>query len=279
VDVSYSGKVLLSRVLRSEGVAEAPFQPVVEELPCHELSEEDAPVVTGAYVPVSAYVPAPSAPAAPSARPVPEAIVMPSARKPFPVRMAGLAAASVLVIAVGFGAWHATRGARQPVAAVATARPPEPTAVSPSVTAEPSKLEPASPSVAAPPIDSNPPPVSAAPPNYLLCAFGTGTTVFGTPRTLTLAQIMNGLQANCGFSGTGATYDVTIHWIFSGEPRTESTKTTTVAVGDAVSVKTSGPEWVHGGPMEAGLLQVTIDSVRRSDGRMNTWTGVVRLTR
>jgi TIR domain len=291
VDISYSGKVLLSRVLKSEGVSEAAFQPAVEELPGLEFGEELAEPPTVSVFPGSpiseatiAYLPPPPPPAAPSARPQPEAIAMRSAPKRFPLRTAGMAVASVLVLASVFGTWYARRPT---LSAVSSARQPEPVEQSGPVAAP--NAEPASPSVAAAPPSVEPTPSEPTPPpspsnptppeNYELCAFGSGTTVFGMPRTLTLAQIMNGLQASCGFSGTGETYDVTIRWLFSGETRAESTKTTTVAVGDAVSVATSGAEWAYGGPMEPGQVQVTVASVRRSDGRMNTWTGAVRLTR
>jgi hypothetical protein len=275
VDISYSGKVLLTRVMKSEGVSEAAFQPMVEELPCLDLSEEALPAP--AMISVSAASPGQAA-----------AIAMPSARKPFLFRTAGVAAASLLVLAGVFGAWYAKKGARQETA-FSSRRPPDSAA---SGSAAPSGVEPPSPPAAAPPppVAAAPPPSveptspaspskPAPPPNYLLCAFGSGATVFGIPRTLTLAQIMNGLQANCGFSGAGEIYDVTIHWQFSGETRAESTATTNVAAGDAVSVATSGPQWAYSGPMEPGVVQVTVASVRRSDGRMNTWTGVVQLTR
>ncbi len=274
VDISYSGKVLLTRVMKSEGVPEAAFQPVVEEVPgldlSLDLSEEalppPAPSVITAYpaspghAVTTAYVPAPEA-------------VSAGARKPFLLRTAGMAAASVLVLAGVFGVWHAKKAALQQTAAVASPRPSvEP--VPPSVTAAAPSTEPIPPPAAAT-APANPAPT----PNYLLCAFGSGATVFGIPRTLTLAQIVNGLQATCGFSGTGETYDVTIHWQFTGETSAESTASTNVAVGDAVSVATSGPQWAYTGPMEPGIVQVTVASVRRSDGRMNTWTGAVRLTR
>jgi hypothetical protein len=302
VDISYSGKVLLSRVLKSEGVSEAAFQPAVEELPCLDLSEEAAalpvPPTISAYPAVeAAYVPPPPPPSAPSAGPLPTAIAIPSARKPFPLRTVGMAAASLLVLAAVFGAWHANKGARQQAATVSSARPPD-SALS-GGSASPPSVEPSSPSAAAvppsvepisPPEPTLPPAVAqptspysrsrpAPPQSYVFCALAAGTTVIGSSRTLTLAQIANGLQAKCGFSGTGETYDVTIHWLFSGETRSELTKTTTVAVGDAVTIGPSGPEWAYDGPMEPGVVQATVDSVRRSDGRMNTWTGSARLTR
>jgi TIR domain len=281
VDISYSGKVLLSRVLRSEGVSEAPFQPAVEELPCLELSEEAA-ALDSLLLPALATIAYPASPGhevtIAYAPPPP-----PAARKPFPLRTAGMAAASLLLLASVFGTWYAKKGARQPAAAVSSARQPEAVEQSGPVaapSAEPAlPSEPAAPPASAEPTSPSSPSKPAPPPNYVLCAFGSGTTVFGAPRTLTLAQIMNGLRANCGFSGTGETYDVTVHWQFTGETRAESSATTSLAVGDAASVGTSGPQWAFGGPMEPGLVQVTVDSVRRSDGRMNTWTGVVRLTR
>jgi hypothetical protein len=263
VDISYAGKVLLTRVMKSEGVTEGAFEPAVEEVPCLDLSldhsEEALPSPTQ-MISVSAASPGQAA-----------AVAMPAVRKPFLLRTAGMAAASVLVLAGVFGVWHAKRGAQQETAAVSSARQPsvEPAPQSVTAAAPPPSAEPTS-----PPSPSKPEP----PPNYLLCAFGSGATVFGIPRTLTLAQIMNGLQATCGFSGTGETYDVTIHWQFTGETSAESTANTNVAVGDAVSVATSGSQWVYTGPMEPGLVQVTVASMRRSDGRMNTWTGVVRLT-
>ncbi len=274
VDISYSGKVLLTRVMKSEGVPEAAFEPVVEEVRGLDLSLDHS---EGALPPpapsvITAYPASPGPGPTIGYAPAPEAVSA-GGRKPFLLRTAGMAAASVLVLAGVFGVWHAKKGALQQTAAVASPSPsvePAP----PSVTAAAPNTEPIPPPAAAT-APANP----APPPNYLLCAFGSGATVFGIPRTLTLAQIVNGLQATCGFSGTGETYDVTIHCQFTGETSAESTASTNVAVGDAVSVATSGPQWAYTGPMEPGIVQVTVASVRRSDGRMNTWTGAVRLTR
>lgn len=280
VEISHSGKVLLAQVLRSEGVPEARFEPAVQEFACGELGEpEVAPAAVGpASVETTAYAP------------------LPPARGPSVMRPLGMALASVLVLAAAIGLWYANKHTHgQATIASSTSKPPaQPDVAVPSEPAPigevgsaakpaggsspsaepttPPNVEPASPQEPTSPAKSPPPP------NYQLCALGSGATILRANQTLTVAQIRNGLQARCGFSGSGQTYDVTIHWQFTGNTRAESTETTMVSVGDSVSVATSGPKWAYSGLMEPGIVQVTVRSVRRGDSATNTWTGTVQVT-
>jgi hypothetical protein len=305
VNISASGKVILTRVLRSEGVAEASFQPVVEELPGFNIGEEGPPTQEMA-APV-AYMPSPAAPGPTVFAPPPPA------GKPFSMRSMSTVLATVLLVLIGLGAWY-THLRQQKQEVVSLTQPsvqpagPPPPASSPPATppaaqpaapfgdlgsaarpvAPPETAQPASPPVyqaqdnhptAAPKTQVASPPQSPVPANYQLCAFGSGSRVLAIRGYLSLAQIPNGLDAICGFTGTGETYDVTIHWQFAGESRSESTETTTLVAGNAVSVASSGPKWAYNGPLGPGVLQVTVHSVRRSDGRENSWNGVVQLSR
>lgn len=309
VNVSHLGKMLLTRVMRSEGVAEAAaFQPAVEELACHELGEDDEATQTSAQ-PV-AYAPERPVYATPSA---------PPARKPFLVGKTAAILASALLLFAILGAWYLSRGRHQSQELASTAQPQSGTAsgAAPAV-ASPPAAQPAAPAAgsapavgSSPPLDNlasppavaqpavPPPPVASAPQpvtpavppptpapslaglpaNYQLCAFASGSRVLSIRGFVSLAQLTNGISARCGFTGTGQTYEVTIHWQLAGDTRAESTQTTTVTAGDAVSVASSGPQWAYSGPLAPGVLQVSVRSVRRSDGHENTWTGVVQLTR
>lgn len=269
VKIVHADKMLLARVLRAEGVTEAVFEPVVEEVPCREVSEEAPPTETF-FQPIVEMPPAP--PDRPFYATPPRA---PIQQPPFLAGRTGAILASVLLLFVILGAWYLRRNRPTPVD-VATSRPPADSTAPAQPEAPPPAAQPAIPAIPAP---TPALPLSALPANYQLCAFGSGSRVLSIRGFLSLSQLPNGLQAKCGYTGTGQTYDITIHWQLSGETRAESTMTTSVAAGDAVSVASSGTQWAYNGPLAPGVIQVTVRSVRRSDGRENSWTGTAQLTR
>jgi hypothetical protein len=309
VNISEMGRVLFTRVLRSEGVDEARFEPAVEEVACREMDDEQSP---------QTYISRPVQ-ATPSARPEPPVYASPpqppTQRRPFLVGRQGALIACALLLAALLGAWYVNRRNQSRQTVASTAQPPadstngvtpapapgQPAVPSPAppppgstppfdnlgsapvaptgpATAEPSTAAPPPAVPASPATPATPPPsASALPANYQLCAFGSGAAVLSIRGVLSLSRIPNGLEAKCGFTGTGQTYDVSLHWQLSGANRSESTATATVAAGNAVSVASSGPEWAYNGPLAPGVIQVTVRSVRRSDGRENTWTGTAQL--
>jgi hypothetical protein len=307
VEISHLGKVLLAQVLRSEGVPGARYEPAVQEFACDEFGEppitqtfSPGPVVGSRSVEPAAYTPPRASPPEPTAYMPP-----PTARTPFVMRPLVMALAGALVLAAAIGTWYAkkhTQGqealassavkpaapqepavsAAPPIDQVGSAsKPPEPplyvaSSPRPEPTA-PSNTEPANPAPVSPP-RSPPSPQSAPPANYQICAFASGATILNARRPVTLAQARSGLEARCGFSGSGQTYDVSIHWQFTGSTRSESTENATISVGNAVSVATSGPHWTYNGPTEPGFVQVTVRSSRKSDSAVNSWTGTVQVT-
>lgn len=322
VNISNAGKMVLTRVLRSEGVAEAAFQPAVEEVPCLDIGEEPEPTLTSVQ-PVSYATPSfpssPSIPAAPPPEPVayqPAPPSAPAARKPFLVNRTAAMLASALLLFAVLGAWYVNRGPKPAADGAVALNSPPPDAVATGGGGPGSSPSPGTPPTAGgggggpapsaqPPVASAQPPVtSAAPPdpvasspqpvpatpapapstpavalpaNYQLCAFASGMRILSIRGFLSIAQLGNGLQARCGYTGTGQTYDVTIQWQLSGVTRNNSSQIATVAAGNAVSVASSGPQWAYTGPLTPGVISVTVRSVRRSDGRENSWTGTAQL--
>lgn len=313
VNIANAGKMLLTRVLRTEGVADAVFQPAVDEVPCQEEDDQGPPTLELA-APVAVAMPdaTPTAPPQPTAYIPPPAA--PSQRRAFFIGRTGAAIAAALLFVAILGGWYLTRNRQQQE--VATAQTPANStsgAASPSVGAAPPDQAASPPAVGStPPLDnlgsapnasggggvgtpaepvqpaSPPQPAtpatpapsvapSALPPDYQLCAFASGSRVLSIRGFLSVAQLSDGLQARCGYTGAGQTYDVTIHWQLSGGTQGESTQTATVASGDAISVASSGPAWAYNGSLGPGVIQVTVRSIRRSDGRENSWTGSAQL--
>lgn len=261
VEVSCRGSIILTHVVRSEGVPDAPFEPGVEEVPGFETHDEDE----GGGGTMEFYVPP-----APFALPAPA----PPQHEPSGVSQPGHRRRVIVATTIGSllvscaMAWFANESFKKSIQQerrIPRIHAPLPPAA-PGFAFERSKP--------APRPDSQQ--FGAPTKPYDPCQVTVGGNEVGRPESLTLRQIANGLGVSCEYGIANKAFQITVRWQMAG--RTVSDTSETVESGRPLHL---GSDFSYDGPIEPGRVTVTVSIVHPDTGlaALPRWTASVQLTR